>query len=146
MSTAKTALSLLALLLGYWTSSAAQPPITSPLIVATVQLLSQTTGIPPTNIFTPQADGLFRISVYTTTTKSHPHALGWFFHLRWSDDGRQHDAVGPHVVGHPAGVWETWTSTFSAKAGTPVTFSVVRRGENPAGMTYDLLFTVEQLQ
>jgi hypothetical protein len=79
MSTAKTALSLLALLLGYWTSSAAQPPITSPLIVATVQLLSQTTGIPPTNIFTPQADGLFRISVYTTTTKSHPHALGWFF-------------------------------------------------------------------
>ena len=60
--------------------------IVNPTIVATVALTSQTANISKTALYTPTADGVFRISAYMTMVVS--GATGaWWLTGYWNDDG-----------------------------------------------------------
>jgi hypothetical protein len=112
-----------------------------PCIVATVSLTNQSQALTSTPIFTPVANGIFRLSAY----------------LSAAANSHQGDYVS---------VFVGWTDELGAKKGVAVanqgssnaqyaTFVVQDIGGQPllyqtkpieGGMTYNLLITVEQLQ
>jgi hypothetical protein len=77
------------------------PALPYPRVVATVALTDQTAEIPTTTLFTPQSDGLYRISSYgvVTAPNSGPNGL-WEVQLNWTDDsGPQGCAALPYGNG-----------------------------------------------
>ncbi len=112
-----------------------------PTVVATVKLTNQTAGIPKTTLFTPTADGMFRVSVYMVnimdggTTASY-----WATAIGWTDD------IGTWQIRNVA---EVFTSkyynsallvpnaspvTFWAKAGTPINYNVTTDSRTRTGL------------
>src|SRR5882757_9204647 len=90
MSMYKTLCLAVLLLPGFALAQAPKPattPFSSPLIVAKGKLRNQSAPIPTTTIFTPTQDGLYRLSVYATVTKTDQSSQSyWFFNLGWTDD------------------------------------------------------------
>jgi hypothetical protein len=126
----------------------------SPVIVAKGKLPNQTAGIPTTTIFTPTQDGLFRASLYMTQVATGSSAVGWAYYVSWVDDAGAESAypisVGTNQV--PPSAWGNsgygnggTILTFEAKAGQPVTYSVLYSGSGDGG-TYSLYYTIERLE
>jgi hypothetical protein len=134
-------------------TSAPNDPSSSPLIVAKGKLVNQTAPIPITTIFTPSQTGLYRLSLYMTTTKRAP-LQAWNFNLFWTDDaGAETDYVLIAQGGSPPyaygtnpyyGTWPGQVITFEAVAGTPVNYSVIQTG--PGDSAYSEYYVVEQLE
>ncbi len=142
------------------TKHAASSTESSPKIVAKGRLPGQTAPIPTTTIFIPKTDGLYRLSVYATLLSA-PCTTGgnWNFNLAWTDDAGpqslysllwgydcnygygqfwQLQSIGGVPLGGP-------TTTFEAKTGTPITYSVTYQGD-PDGTSYSLYYTLERLE
>lgn len=136
----------------------------SPVIVAQVSLKGQTNPIATTTLFTPQRDGLYRISSYGVVTVPNSTFGQWDVQLNWTDDSGSElcsdyqacnlmemwsDPVEEHFGGTTGlqGHFPPNTITVvQVKAGVPVTYSVVADANgNPTGSTYELFITVEQL-
>lgn len=123
----------------------------APNTVAQVVLKGQTTTIPTTTIFTPQSDGLYRISGYGTTTV--PGSQGyWNVIFGWTDDAgaEQNSAMPPSdwlliPTNASWGFTGTLTLVVNANAGMPLTYSVGIYDGSTTGSTYELFITVEQL-
>jgi hypothetical protein len=128
-------------------------------VVARVSLTVDTpTGvILPTTIFTPETDGLFRITLYEDQTDSitpcKPHIVCG--HLApifgYTDDrGRQQSLVPvPYFQfqGCPCGQPVSASAIARVKSGTPIRYAVQPfGGGDDNGSTYELFLTVEQLQ
>jgi hypothetical protein len=59
----------------------------TPVIVARAKLTNQSAPIPATTIYTPSHDGLYRLTVYGSTTTPCPaNCNGWRMYVTWSDD------------------------------------------------------------
>lgn len=125
----------------------------SPRVVARVALPNQSAPIAATPIFTPKYDGLFRISIYMTTTKAVASNNEWVFELGWTDEAGPEiensliflssAQVSPGACGLPAGGFACGpVVAFQAKAGQPVTYTVEG---NSDGSVYALFFVVERL-
>lgn len=121
-----------------------------PTIVAKIRRPKQTDQIPTTTIFTPTADGMFRISVYTTMVVP---GSGYSVIVYWTDN------AGPEIAnvgGTTSGSYGTGSYCVSAagpppcgtiifaKGGTPVSYST--SGDSNGGGTYDLYVVVERLE
>ncbi len=139
----------------------------SPVIVAQVSLKGQTAAIPITALFTPPSDGLYRIAAYGVVTVPSGNFGQWDVQLNWTDDGGSElcsnyqpcllmlmNSLYANPVESRYGVGigsygpfsPNTTSIVQVKAGVPVTYSVVPDANgNPAGSTYELFITVEQL-
>jgi len=121
-------------------------PQDSPTIVATLSLTGQTKTVPPTVLFTPDNNGLFRISidmVVTQPKKRDTKNPYWVAFLNWTDvtdEGQEGPQVNAAQLGSQAG---SATYPFSAAAGQPVIFST--RGNDHRGSSYDVFVVVEQL-
>jgi len=138
---------------GSKSADAAPTTPSSPVIVARGKQMNQTAPIPPTTIFTPSQDGLFRLSMYGTMTTIDPNSQsGWRYTLTWTDAS---DTVNIQVLfassDNEAGRWAgfsgepAWTPAFQAKAGIPVTYSITQNGP-PDSSVYALYWAVERLE
>jgi hypothetical protein len=131
-------------------------PISAP-IVARAKLINQTATIPSTTIFTPTQDGLYRLSVYGTTSKPDPSSQSiWNFNFTWSDDaGNQNEnwLIAGYGGGTP-GQFAAFSQSigvggvavpFQAKAGMPISYSVQQSG-SPDNSAYTIYFALERLE
>ncbi len=129
-------------------------PLSSPRLVARGKLLNQTAAIPVTTLFTATASGLYRLSVYGSTTTADPSSLtAYSYNLYWTDisgaTNRDLDVIDGG--GNVAGIWNqsftypTGTEVFQAEAGTAVTYEVTQSGQ-PDTTVYALYWTVERLE
>lgn len=122
-----------------------------PTVVATVKLTNQTAGIAKTALFTPAADGMFRVNVYLVNTMVSPgvDAL-WNIGIGWTDDigtWQYRTVAEVHTEVHNNSVFfqDPVTLTLWAKAGTPINYNVwLKLGPAP-GSAYNVYITLEQL-
>jgi hypothetical protein len=125
-----------------------------PAIVAKGKLPNQTAPIPTTILFTPKQDGFYRASLYMTQVAATASNAGWIYTLVWTDDAGtengqpifvQANQVPPLAWGNSGYGNGGTLLTFEAKAGQPVTYSVIYSGSGDAG-TYSLYYIVERLE
>ncbi len=138
-------LRLLALLMIAFSASAFAQCAAFPCVVASVSLTNQAQAIPATAIFTPRANGVFRISSYISTSNGTNKNATWEAFEGWTDD------IGPRQGGFIFAVpnidsSSTWVA--QAVAGQPLLYQtkLYRTLGGSGGMTYNLFITVEQLQ
>jgi hypothetical protein len=127
----------------------------TPVIVARGKLLNQTAPIPVTTLFTPSARGLYRLSVYGTTTKADPTSTsGYNYNLFWTDISGASNYYLDAIASFDsfAGNWNqtccavpTGMEVFQAEEGTAVTYQVTQSGP-PDKAIYSLYWTVERLE
>lgn len=121
-------------------------PATFPVVVANLALTGQTTGVPPTAVFTPENNGLFRVSidmVLTRRRRKNVQAGAWYGLLRWTDVAPEKN-LGPYLKVVKIGSQGPGsTLVCSAAAGQPITFQV--RGDLHGHSSYDVFLVVEQL-
>lgn len=147
----------LAMPCGLSVSSVAQAQTSqpSPRVVAQISRIGQTASISQRTLFTPQKDGVFRLSVYLILTSGDNNSNeGAWFYLTYTDD------VGPELQqnffgspgevgcsfgnGGQGGSVCTWTSLLRAKAGTPITWQTSICPT--CSETYEVFATLEKLQ
>jgi hypothetical protein len=116
-----------------------------PRIVASVHLTNLTSDVPTTTIFTPTRNGLYRISVNMVVTV--PGGNGaWTFFVSWADDaGAEEEQVTTLNSAPNASSPSASVAIFRANANKPVTYQTTGT-PNADGSTYEVFFTVEQLQ
>jgi hypothetical protein len=123
------------------TSWKSQPQWT---VVAEHHVVGGTTPFTRTPIFTPRSTGLFRLSAYCSASGGPVGQSGWAFLLGWKDSS---GGTGSANVGCVAGTVSPYQSTMtilSPQAGLPFLLSANSSGEMLS--TYDVAFTIEQLQ
>ena len=132
------------------TASFSQAVFVGPTVVAKSSFIAQTTELLPTDIFTPPADGDFRVSVYIETpdTVLQPSVCAV---IDWTDDTRRHlGGVQASAQPGPAinGNFGTETKVLRVKGNTAITVSVPNAAPSgcrvPVG-GYSLFITVEEL-
>ncbi len=116
---------------------------TFPCVVATTTLTHQTHAISPTVLYTPTAEGTFRVNLYMSATNAGTDQGLWELVLRWTDSvGEKHALFGTPHMGD-----STATFPVHAVAGQPLeyrTFATPSRSQ--VARSYDLYIVVEQLQ
>ena len=126
-----------------------------PAIVARGKLVNQTAPIPNATILTPTQDGLFRLSVYATLTKTDPNSQSdWFYGIGWTDDaGAESEGSILFQSGQFQGQFQ-YEGLFQqggvvipieAKAGTPITYSMTQSGSGD-NSAFSLYYTLERLE
>jgi hypothetical protein len=112
-----------------------------PCEVASVSVVAQTVTVPLTTLFTPAADGLFRISVYMSSSPT--QGSTWAYALFWTDDVKARNSGRQQLS---PGTFSSFSAPVRALAGQPLSYSVSAGASNPPGANYNLSITVEQLQ
>ena len=142
---------------GFRPATSVAPPLVpyAPQIVARVELKGQRGNTPQTAIFTPPADGLFRISAYAFVVKASGAGEGFFFNIAYRDDIGRFSSQGffEYPNGEPGcqGSVDFTTpcslvSAFRATAGAPIVYSTGVEGcADSCELEYDLYFTLERL-
>lgn len=124
--------------------ASAQTCSSFPCIVATVTLMDQSAAIPNTPIFTPSANGIFRITAYLSTTASTNKGARWSILTGWTDENGFRYGYGDAFSGGSDA--NTATSVARDLAGQPLLYSTRLYQTGGTPMTYNLFITVEQLQ
>ena len=124
---------------------------TFPTVVATVRLTNQTAPIKKTALFTPTADGMFRVSVYMVNVMDGGTTqMLWATGIGWTDD------IGTWQLPYVAQVYTSkhYNSallvpnppiTFWAKAGTPINYDVTLNSGPAPGSVYNVYISLEQI-
>ena len=111
-----------------------------PCIVASVSLTNQTGAFSDVTIYTPPADGFFRVAYYELVAPG--PGEGWSFTWKWTDDF-QEEIFGPFQL-RPGNYFNAGIQGMHVRAGHAITYSV--SPSNGVGEVYSLYATVEQLQ
>lgn len=121
-------------------AASAQTCSTFPCVVASVTLTDQNQAIRGTPIFTPTSDGIFRISIYISTSNGHDPSGKYEIFWDWTDlNGPKEQSL---TVFRQQG--QSYTSIVRDIANVPIRYRV--KAHYPDGMTYNLNIVVEQLQ
>jgi hypothetical protein len=136
-------------------TSAPIPNTATPVILARGKMLNQTAPIPSTTILTPATTGLFRLSIYATvTTIDSSSQSSWGILPQWTDDAATQYAGGILIgYGSVLGQFESQgdaqiggvSTSFEAKAGTPITISTYQNGP-PDSSVYAMYYVLERLE
>ncbi|HXP82566.1 MAG TPA: hypothetical protein VN976_21890 [Verrucomicrobiae bacterium] len=140
---ASIALSLLLMPTGAQT-----PTPVYPVIKANVEYQNQTSTIPATALFTPPADGTYRISAYMDWM---PGDNVWAenFNLSWTDDFQAYCSGCATQVSFGTGIggyngFAGVASVARVKANTPISFDVESISGTPG--PYNLYIVIEKLK
>ena len=152
------ALSVAVLLLTTFTfaqdrKSAASKPatLTSPVIVASVSLVSQNAESAPFTLVTPSANALYRITGYMQVTETNDLGGAWCTVFKYADP------VGPRMnskltvqttLNNGVPTVNSAVIIAEVRAGAPLTYSIsaCAGGTQDTNVPFNLFFTVEQLQ
>ena len=130
-------LAVFAITLGNRFAAAIPAGPVSPTIVASRQLTGRTTMIPTTTLFTPSANGLYRVSAYISMTTPGTNGCAWYFDVGWTDDAGVEGASNLENVRNnylPPNDYGTGENAFTqtiivrAVAGSPITYTVPATG------------------
>lgn len=120
----------------------------SPLIVTRVALTGQTADIPTTTLFTPKADGLYRVSQYMVVTQTGGTRTDpvWIAAIAFNDDAGAEAVPVLEIRSNGTGPkYAEITTVIRANAGLPVTHTVTGTEYGASG-TYEYYVTVERIQ
>lgn len=127
--------------------------ISSPLIVVKGKLANVTGVIPQTTIFTPTATGLYRLSVYATTTTADPGSGSFYgYNLFFTDVTGAQQSYQELLASTDGqtGVWNQglvpYSVAFQAEAGTPVSYSLTLEQGPADTAVFALYYVVERLE
>jgi hypothetical protein len=140
-------LSLLLLLCGLSGSSSAQIQThqPSPRVVSQISRVNLTGSQPQRHVFTPQKDGLFRLSIYVVSTAGSGKGNILFQGFYTDDAGQaEYSVTLGGQVGCNTGAICSWTFVLRAKAGTPITWGTNLSPD--CDSTYNVYATLEKLQ
>jgi hypothetical protein len=120
-----------------------------PAVVATVKLTNQTAGIKKTTLFTPTADGMFRVNVYMVNIMVGGNVDStWGTSIGWTDDNgpwQLRDVAQVLTTEHDNSVFYVSNPfTFWSKAGTPINYNVTLKSGPAPGSAYNVYITLEQ--
>lgn len=108
-------------------SVASTPNVHFPVVVAKGRLVSQTTQIPATSIFTPSEDGIYRLSVYATITKPDQSSTSqWYVNASWTDDSGPQAATLEAGYANLLGQFGTYNFFFGPSGEVPQQLSKQR--------------------
>ena len=124
-----------------------------PTTVAQVALKNQSQAIPLTTLFTPQKDGLFRISAFLEVTTRQAQSINLCYNLFWRDDTPVPESTVPtsqsglecvnvQILGGPDGLAQ-FSFVTRLKANAPVNYDTIGTLQ---GAQYGLFITVEELE
>jgi len=136
-----------ALAIGFATNNTPAGTFAGPRVIAKVALTNQTANIPITTIFNVPATGVYRVSAYLTQPVLGNNGYSWELAFGWTDDsgaewvGLLYDNGQPPPQDYAVPEAVSVPFTFSAVAGTPVTYQVYGN----AGGTYEVYLVVERL-
>jgi hypothetical protein len=120
------------------------PDVDLPQIVAKQSWLAQSAALAATTIFTPTADGLFRVSAYIEVSVGSNR--GPSAQMTWTDDHAAQNNSGLIGGVDTAGNWTIngnyATRAFRATNGNPIKIATTI---NAGSGTYDLYVVIEQL-
>jgi hypothetical protein len=124
----------------------------SPRVVAQISRTGQTSSIPQRILFTPQADGLFRMSVYFVVTTNHFPNNAEILRVSYTDNAGPEKQQFAFTSLESVGCDSSYTPeapcsrTFllMAKAGTPIMWEMDKC--DCFDVTYDVFVTLEKLQ
>jgi hypothetical protein len=126
-------------------SASAQTCSPFPCVVTTVTLTNQSKAIPATTIYTPNTDGLFRVSAYLSlTTVKNVNNEGWELLLAWTDEiGTKKANTNSYNGGSNA-----LTDTFVVRgiAGQPLGYTTNPISGGGPQSNYNLFIVVEELE
>jgi hypothetical protein len=139
---------------GHHSSAAPIKTFSYPVVVATGRLVNQTAPIQPTTIFTPNQDGIYRLSVYGTLTRADATSNSvWYVGATWNDDaGSQNADSILGGISNIQGQFSTYdffggsggpSVVFEAKASTPIAYYV---SGTPDNSEYSLYYALERLK
>lgn len=121
----------------------------NPRFVAKLALKSQTKDIPVTTLFTPKADGLYRVSTYLVVAVPGGNDNSyWLGQVLYTDDAGPETGPGELVDSVRQGGFPSYgesQSTIRANAGIPVSYRVTGQDTGAAGV-YEFYVTVEGLE
>lgn len=115
-------------------------------VVKEFHVLHQTSTIPPTVLFTPTKDTLYRINAYMSGTTQVSQMTDWIAFIRWTDETGQNTSGGVSVFFNTLNsVFTTDFEIFRPKTGSGVTVEVDASDPPPQDATYDLAVIIEEL-
>ncbi|MBA3916155.1 MAG: hypothetical protein H0X25_20385 [Acidobacteriales bacterium] len=121
-----------------------------PRFVAKLALKNQTADIPVTTLFTPKVDSFYRVSTYLVVAipGGKDNDSRWLGQVLYTDDAGPETGPGESVTSLRQGFlpYGESTTTISATAGIPVTYTVTGQQDSGAGGVYEFYVTVERLQ
>jgi len=112
-----------------------------PCVVASVSLTNQTTTVTLATLFTPAADGLYRISVYMSTSPT--KGSTWAYALLWTDDNKARNSGRQQLS---PGAFSSFNAPVRSLAGQSMSYSISAGQSIPPGASYNVFITVEQLE
>ncbi len=141
-------LAAFALTSGSKSADASAPVVlSSPQIVAKVNLTNLTSIVPQRTIFTPTQTGLYRLSPYMASL-SPSSTCCWFLNFYWTDEGGPQTDLDLMVLeglyGTDLNLAVVGSFSFRAVAGQPVSFDVSNGGSNQPA--YQLSLVIERLE
>ncbi len=117
----------------------------SPMIVAQLSFLNQTTPVPPTPLVTPTGNAFYRVSVYAEVTKTDQTGSSMCITFGWTDNVTERSQVVKVWTSPEAGPqWAYSTILTQVIGGQPLTYSGQKCGGEQAE-PMDVFITVEQL-
>jgi hypothetical protein len=108
-------------------------------VIQSVTLTKQTAEIPVTTLFTPTAEGFYRVSAYISA--GGPTGGNWTLYFQWTDIMGGVPLYGAQVYFDDGSNFDSAMFTFVEKPGTPFTYYT-----NGTAGSYNIAFTVEQLK
>lgn len=127
--------------------------ISSPVIIVKGKLANLTGVIPQTTIFTPTATGLYRLTVYATTTTADPNGGSYYgYNLFFTDVTGTQQSYQELLASTDSqiGVWNNglvpYSVAFQAEAGTPVSYSFTLESGPGDTAVFALYYVVERLE
>jgi hypothetical protein len=112
-------------------------------VVSQVALTGQTNSIPLTTLFTPIANGLFRVSANMLAIGGSCSVPGSIV-LNWTDDGGQRVPQSDGGGAYEQDGFVSWTVIARVNAGSALSYST--NAQLGSCSSYELYLTVEQLQ
>jgi hypothetical protein len=103
-------------------------------------------NIPPTVVFTPESNGLYRVSGYFAMFSTVVQDNGWLTKIYWTDQTGLPGSASLALYLNNGDIYtQVGPKIFSPQVGTPVYFVVPPTSPPPMDATYDVAFTIEQL-
>ena len=111
-----------------------------PIVVAKQSFLSQTAPLPITTLYTPTADGDYRVNVYIVMSPPVPSLGGQAYaRLTWTDEFQTYSAQGWATAMNS--IQGQQSNVIHSVGGQPIQLNVTY-GSNDPSQTYDVFVSV----
>lgn len=140
----KSVICLLVIVVGSWVSSVGQQ-VPQWKVIKEYHVVGGTKAI-GLSLFTPEANGFYRASVYMAVYSSADQNAGFATQIDWTDRTGAEASINDFPILSGGSTWQAVGPTlFSPKVGSLVLARLELSDPPPVDATYDVVFTIEKL-